>query len=220
MDEKKGGIRKDENNLSLRLKKAFDFSPFPKDAKGILRTCLWLAPLLFLLDLLSKWIVVWTLGNDVGGILVGGKAEVIPNFFYIHLTFNEGMAFGIGDGEAWARGLLAAISFLGAGVILYFWLRHIKKNDLFANILFAMTFAGALGNAIDRAFYWENIVGFNGVVDFFEFYLFGINNAPFAIFNVADALLVVGVILAVILMAVRSIKETRKEEKGEGDGAK
>ena len=130
------------------------------------------------------------------------------------------MAFGIGDGEAWARGLLAAISFLGAGVILYFWLRHIKKNDLFANILFAMTFAGALGNAIDRAFYWENIVEFNGVVDFFEFYLFGINNAPFAIFNVADALLVVGVILAVILMAVRSIKETRKEEKGEGDGAK
>ncbi len=212
MEEKKEGIKKSPKTAKEMIARYFDFRPFPHDKRGILRSCLWLAPLLFLLDLLSKWAVIWGLGEKVGDTLMGGKVAVIPNFFYLHLTFNEGMAFGIGDGTSWARGIFAAISFLGAILLFYFWLRHLKKDDLWANILFCMTFAGALGNGIDRAFYWPNIVGFSGVVDFFEFYIFGPDKAPFAVFNIADALLVLGMIGAIIYFIVAAIKDNQKEK--------
>lgn len=206
------GVRK-EGSLRERLSLALRIEPFPHDGKGILRSALWLGPVLFLLDLLSKWIVVWTLGETTSsGTIVGGKAEVIPGFLYFHLTFNEGMAFGIGDGAPWARGIFAGVSFLGTILILYFWLRHLHKDDVFANVLFAMAFAGALGNGIDRAFYWTNVVGFNGVVDFVECYLFGPDKAPFAVFNLADAFLVVSIFLAIVLILVRMVKEGREGE--------
>ena len=204
------GIRK-EGRLRERLALALRIEPFPHDGKGILRSALWLAPILFLLDLLSKWIVVWTLGRpDSSGTIQGGEVEIIPGFLDFHLTFNEGMAFGIGDGAPWARGIFAGVSFLGTILILYFWLRHLYKSDVFANVLFAMAFAGALGNGIDRAFYWKAIVGFDGVVDFVECYLFGKERAPFAVFNLADAFLVVSIFLAIILILVRMVKEARE----------
>jgi lipoprotein signal peptidase len=71
-----------------------------------------------------------------------------------------------------------------------------------------LCFAGALGNAIDRTFYWPNITGFSGVVDFLSFQ-FG-DWVPFGSFNVADSCLVVGCLMAAITLIVRAIKEKKE----------
>ncbi len=178
------------------------------------RTCLWLGLLLFLLDLLSKWLVVWNLGSvDANGVISGTSIAVIPNFFYIHLVFNEGMAFGLGDGSFLARIIFIIISLIASILIFYFWLRILPRRDVFLNVIFALCWSGAFGNLLDRAFYWENVVGFSGVVDFFEFYLFGHENPPFAVFNVADACLTVGLLLAIVYLIIHIVKDA-KEKRG------
>ena len=78
--------------------------------------------------------------------------------------------------------------------------------------------SGAIGNLIDRAFYWMPITGFDGVIDFIQFYLGGgpskgtsfIN--PFATFNLADSFLTIGIIYLIVLMVLDSIKENKNKK--------
>ena len=83
----------------------------------------------------------------------------------------------------------------------------------------ALLFAGAVGNLIDRTFYWSGTTGFDGVIDFMCFYLQGPTNNPFAIFNVADASLSIGIVMLIIVLLVRDIKkekgQTAQEQKKE-----
>lgn len=160
----------------------------------------WLGILLFGIDLLSKWIVVWNFPALDGTKTVA----VIPGFFYIWPLTNTGSAYGAGGDIAWMRYVYIVISWAASIAIPYFWYRGLKNQDNLINVVFSLCFAGALGNAIDRTFYWPNTVGFNGVVDFLSF-RFG-NWVPFGSFNIADACLVVGVIMAVVILLVREIK--------------
>lgn len=160
----------------------------------------WLGILLFGIDLLSKWIVVWNFPALDGTKTVA----VIPGFFYIWPLTNTGSAYGAGGDIAWMRYVYIVISWAASIAIPYFWYRGLKNQDNLINVVFSLCFAGALGNAIDRTFYWPNTVGFNGVVDFLSF-RFG-NWVPFGSFNIADACLVVGVIMAVVVLLVREIK--------------
>ena len=169
--------------------------------KGFFFSFAWLAVLLFVIDIVSKWAVV----NAAKGV-EGEIATVIPNFFHISFAINPGSAFGLGADQAWARYLFIVISWVGSLAITYYWLRTIHKHDYLVNSIFAMCLAGALGNAIDRTFYWQSTVGFSGVVDFFDFEFWGWH---FATFNFADACLVVGVALALLVMVVRMIKERK-----------
>lgn len=171
---------------------------------------IWLAVLLFAIDLASKWAIQLNYqANSSRGI------EVIPNFFYLYLTHNTKAAFGdwmnIGDDVIWPRILLIIISWVMSGAIGYYWYKNLAKNDHLVDAIFSLCLAGALGNAIDRTFYWSAICGFDGVIDFFTFYIFGINNSPFAIFNVADACLTVGVAMAIVVVIVREIKHSKAE---------
>ena len=75
---------------------------------------------------------------------------------------------------------------------------------------------GAVGNLIDRAFYWESIVGFDGVIDFLDFEFGKLGH--FATFNIADAALVIGVLLLIVIMIIEMIKESKeKAKRGEYD---
>lgn len=210
----------DNENLPVETgkKSLWDKIRLPKikwSWKLLLTSFLPVGILLFLIDLLSKWLVVWNLGIvSPSGEIYGSSVPVIEGFFYISLSFNEGMAFGLGADDLWARILFIVASFLGSGLLLYFWLRHLSKGKTFENFIFALLFAGALGNGIDRAFYWKPIVGFSGVVDFFQFYIFGPNAKPFATFNVADACLSVGLVLAIILIIINSFKGDEHVEEG------
>jgi signal peptidase II len=158
----------------------------------------WLGLLLFGIDLLSKWLIVWNLPFD------GKEYAVIPGFFYIAPLTNEGSAYGAGGDISWMRYVYIVISWLATFAIPYFWYKGLNKHDNLINAVYMLCWAGAIGNAIDRTFYWRNIVGFSGVVDFLSIQIG--NWVPFGSFNVADASLVVGVVMALVTILVREIK--------------
>ena len=168
---------------------------------------------LFILDVVTKWVVQLT-------CTPGQLNPVIPNFFYITLSYNTGAAFSLGAN--WGIGgriLGIAISLIMSFVIIYYWIRKNIELKNFERVIFALMAAGAVGNLIDRSFYFEATTGFNGVIDFLQFYLGGGPNVnqgaflnPFATFNLADAYLVVGIIMFIILTIIETIRDSSKSE--------
>ena len=108
--------------------------------------------------------------------------EIIKDFFYLTYLENRGAAFSMLQNF---RPLFLIMTPVAVGVMIYFFKR--QKHGL-ARIALSLLIAGALGNFIDRL-----LRGF--VVDFFHFYPFGYD---FAVFNVADIFVTVGVALLVI----------------------
>ena len=105
--------------------------------------------------------------------------------------YNSGAAFGIFQNGNLVFTILAIIVIL---LILYYFPRT-ERNDWWLRVAMAMQFAGAAGNLIDR-------LVFTHVTDF-------ISVGRFAIFNVADASISVGV--AVLLLGVWLKERTEKK---------
>ena len=182
---------------------------FEWNLKNFFFSFLWLAPLLIIIDQVTKWAVVNAFDKQKGASFV-----VIPNFFTIKLQYNQGSSFSLGADIPWMRFVFIAISWIASAGIIFYWIKYLKKKDVLVDVVFALCLAGALGNAIDRTFYWEPVVGFSGVVDFLAFRLFGFYD--FAVFNVADACLVVGVFMFVIIVIVRDILEAKRKNANNG----
>jgi signal peptidase II len=108
---------------------------------------------------------------------------VIDNFFYIDYASNTGAAFSLLSNHSIMLILLTIV----ICVMIYHMMYSYKDNRL-NNIAFGILFGGILGNFLDRVF-----VGY--VRDFISF-KFG--NYYFPTFNIADAAIVVGVILVII----------------------
>jgi signal peptidase II len=182
------------------------------------RNYAWLALILFLIDIISKWVVE-------KNIALGDKVTVIPNFFYFEKTYNTYAAFGdwfgtpSAGGQIAIRVVLILISWVMSGVIAYYWFKRLDKKDYLMSAILMTLFAGAFGNLIDRTFYWTATVGFDGVIDFLAFVFWG---HPFAIFNVADSCLTIGIIMLIVVLLVRDVKshkgETASDQKKEQIG--
>ena len=167
---------------------------------------------LVIVDLVTKWAVQLNVGVGFSNAI-----EVIPNFFYINKSYNIAVAFSIG--ETWGVGgriLNISISIVMSVLIFWYYLTHEDKLGRLEKVTAVLLGAGAVGNLIDRAFYWEAITGFNGVIDFFQFYLGGGPAAkqnffnPFATFNFADACLTIGIVMLLIILIVDMIKNGDK----------
>lgn len=207
MEEKKIVEEKD-GSISKRFRTFFEEArEWKLTPKSFFLSFVWLSLLLFVIDIVSKWAI--QLNFEPG--YMGGETFVIPGFFSIFLTYNQGSAFGMGSGTMFMRVIFILISWIATLVIPFFYYHQLRKNDLWINAVYALCWAGAAGNLIDRTFYWEETVGFSGVIDFFCFYIFGADQQPFAIFNVADACLTVGIAMLIVILLVRAIKQARKE---------
>ena len=182
---------------------------FEWNLKNIFFSFLWLAPLLIIVDQVTKWAVVNAFDKKAGS-----SFDVIPNFFSIRLQYNQGSSFSLGAGIPWMRFVFIAISWIASAGIIFYWIKYLKKKDVLVDVVFALCLAGALGNAIDRTFYWDPVVGFSGVVDFLAFRLFGVYD--FAVFNIADSCLVVGVLMFVVIVIVRDILEAKRKNAKNG----
>ncbi len=184
--------------------------------KSFLLSFAWIAILVIAIDLATKWGIVnfFKANPNVkeNPQISGNSIEVIPHFFYLTLSYNKGSSFGMGSDVAWARYVFIVISWVASIGICYYWYKNLNKNDHLIDCALMLALGGALGNAIDRTFYWPNITGFSGVVDMFQFYIFGFNHDSFAIFNVADAALVVAVGIFLVVLIVRSIKEAIRKK--------
>lgn len=83
-----------------------------------------------------------------------GQEYQILDWFYIHFTENNGMAFGMEFGGDWGKLALSLFRIVFVGFIASYLLKLIRKNA--DNILitsFSLILAGAIGNILDGAFY-------------------------------------------------------------------
>jgi signal peptidase II len=87
-------------------------------------------------------------------MMIGEDIHVAGNWFIIHFTENNGMAFGWEFGGSFGKLFLSSFRIIAVAGIGWY-LVHIIKNQepvLFI-VSIALIFAGAIGNIIDSAFY-------------------------------------------------------------------
>jgi len=85
---------------------------------------------------------------------MGESHAVLGDWFYLHFTENEGMAFGMKLGGDWGK-LLLSIFRLIAIIAITWWL-YVMTRKKVSNLLIvciSLILAGAIGNMIDSAFY-------------------------------------------------------------------
>jgi signal peptidase II len=153
--------------------------------------------ILFLIDTVMIGLDQWTKALVRAKIPLGadwlpdGLAWLLP-YARIRHWYNSGAAFGIFQNGNLVFTILAIIVIL---LILYYFPRT-ERTDWWLRVAMALQLAGAAGNLIDR-------LAFAQVTDF-------ISVGKFAIFNLADASISVGV--AVLLLGVW-IKERSEKKK-------
>lgn len=89
-------------------------------------------------------------------MLIGTRGEIaiLGNWFILHFTENEGMAFGMKFGGEFGKMTLSIFRIIAVIAIGWYLAKIIHKKEPFGLILsISLIFAGALGNIIDSAFY-------------------------------------------------------------------
>ncbi len=127
---------------------------------------------------------------------LGEQITIIDHFLYITSHRNRGAAWGILQGQMEFFYVITIIVVIG---IVYYMQKYAKESKLLA-ISLSFMLGGAIGNFIDRLFRQE-------VVDFVDVMIF---TYDYPIFNVADAALVIGVILVLII----TFLDEKKQRKG------
>ena len=155
-----------------------------------------------LVDQISKLLVrgihIPALGIAWEGLPYGTSQPILGDFFRLTYIENPGMAFGIDVGGK----LFFSLFSLAASIAIIVYLFSVRKGPLGFRIALAMIVGGAVGNLIDRLFYgllFGYAPLFHGrVVDFFDVTIFGYHMSRWAVFNVADACVTIGVILLLL----------------------
>jgi len=86
-----------------------------------------------------------------------GEEYKITNWFIIHFTENNGMAFGMEFGGSIGKFLLSSFRIIAIGFIAYYLFKIIKKEEKPMGYIIgiALIFSGAIGNIIDSLFYGQ-----------------------------------------------------------------
>ena len=134
----------------------------------------------------------------LGWLEPGVAQPVIGDWFRFYLLFNSGAAFSMGEDFTWVFTAIQLAFVVGA-----LWFAP-RMDNRWEALGLALVAGGALGNLCDRLFrdpgFW-----FGHVVDY-------ISVGDFAVFNLADAAITVGVgvfLLATLATEVRGAGEER-----------
>lgn len=120
----------------------------------------------------------------VQNITLGEIKSWIPNLVSLTYLQNRGAAFSMLQDQQW---FFALITFVVMGVAVWYLHKHIEDSWWLVTGL-VLIIAGGLGNFIDR-------ISQGFVVDMFH-----LDFVNFAIFNVADSYLTVGVLVLLLAM--------------------
>jgi signal peptidase II len=108
------------------------------------------AVIILLILILDQILKIWvkthmTLGQNIA---IGG------NWFFIHFTENEGMAFGMKLGGNFGK-LFLSLFRIVAVIIIAWWLYKVTRKKVSNGLIFCISLilAGAIGNILDSAFY-------------------------------------------------------------------
>ncbi|WP_174721077.1 signal peptidase II [Streptococcus periodonticum] len=126
----------------------------------------------------------WVKFEIVKNIQLGGVKPFIPKILSLTYLRNTGAAFSILENQQW---LFAVITLVVIGAAIWYLSKHIKDSVWLLSAL-SLIIAGGIGNFIDRMHQ-----GF--VVDMFQ-----LDFINFAIFNVADSYLTIGVLVLIVMM--------------------
>ena len=110
-----------------------------------------------------------------------GREEVIPGFLAWEGTYNEGVTFGLFGGQTNGIMLFTAV----ATVALIIWLIATRRRSFWLHLGLGMILGGAIGNLYDRL-QWQKVR---------DFILVYVGDFKWPNFNVADSLIVMGVIV-------------------------
>ena len=136
----------------------------------------------------------WVKFEIVKNIQLGEVKPFLPKILSLTYLRNTGAAFSILENQQW---LFAVITLVVIGAAIWYLSKHIKGSIWLLSSL-SLIIAGGIGNFIDRM-----RQGF--VVDMFQ-----LDFINFAIFNVADSYLTIGVMVLVVMM----LKEEDNASKG------
>lgn len=85
---------------------------------------------------------------------LGEEVRVAGDWFIIHFTENNGMAYGMEFGGSWGKLFLSVFRIVFVTALgWYLWTLTKQKEDKLYITCIALIFAGAVGNIIDSAFY-------------------------------------------------------------------
>lgn len=106
--------------------------------------------IIFLVLLADQAFKIWIKTH----MFLGQEFHIAGDWFIIHFTENNGMAFGLEFGGSFGKLFLSVFRIaLVTGIGWYLWHLVKTKATTGAIVCFSLIFAGAIGNIIDSAFY-------------------------------------------------------------------
>ena len=154
-------------------------------------------------DLISKYFAAAYLPKH------GGSYEVIKDVLTFRYSENSGAAFGIFEDSRVFLSVFVGVVLLA---ILGFMVYHVykgkykEKGGIFLHVTLSMILAGGIGNLVDR-------IAFGYVRDFIEYtVVYTLFKRDFAICNLADVYLTVGVIMVVVYLIYTMVADYKKEK--------
>lgn len=167
--------------------------------KAFLKNSRWLfliAAIIVLLDQVSKYFVRTLIPL---GTSWSPWSWLAPYARLIHWT-NTGVAFGMFQGKSWLFAILASVVVIA--IIYYF--QQVPAEDKVLRFALAMELGGAIGNLIDRLFNGGEVTDFVSV-------------GNFAVFNVADACITVGVFVLLLGVYIQDKREKAAKQLSESN---
>lgn len=133
----------------------------------------------------------------------GPQIPILGQYLVLYYIRNQGAAFSMFNTNGPILFVLIAVAVV---VILYLYLRMINSGSLLYKLVFGLIIGGATGNLLDRFTH-------GSVVDFLWFRIPQIHFS-FAIFNLADSAITVGVVLlfVALLFAGSRVRTAEKPE--------
>lgn len=142
-----------------------------------MRLMIWPGLAVFVLDQLSKFLVVFGLDLQSRGTI-----DVLPPFLTFRMAWNRGVNFGLFSDEAEVMRWVLIVIAIAISVWVAIWVRGDQPGP-WGMISAGVLIGGAMGNVVDRLIY-------GAVADFLNMSCCGIDN-PFA-FNIADVAIFLG----------------------------
>ncbi|MGH1350783.1 MAG: signal peptidase II [Methyloligellaceae bacterium] len=143
---------------------------------------IFIAFIMFILDQLSKWAVLYHLD-----LLSTGRQEIIPGYVNFILAWNRGINFGLLASNSTYALIILIVFPIVVSIGLLWW--NVKSSRYYLGLGSAFIIGGALANALDRVIY-------GAVVDFLNVTAFGIRN-PYS-FNIADVAIFLGAAIIIL----------------------
>jgi len=106
--------------------------------------------ILFFIIIFDQFLKIWIKTH----MILGQEYRILGNWFFIHFTENEGMAFGMQLAGEHGKIILSIFRII-AVIAIGWYLTHLIKNRAPNGLILciSMILAGAIGNIIDSVFY-------------------------------------------------------------------